>query len=159
MAIFGKLELLKDQLPQEAFQKAFNYLKNISVDFLEIKEGECVKEFIDENIFVLHQAYKTKKRELCFFESHKKYVDMQYIVYGKEQMDVSNIEELTLLMEYNQESDFAKYENKQNHISTLLIQEQELAIFYPQDAHQPCIEVDESQLVYKAVIKIPVELL
>ena len=159
MAIFGKLHVLKHQLPQEAFQIALSYLESLDECFLDIKENESIKESLGHGIFVLKQAYKTKKRETCFFESHRKYVDIQYMVCGKEYMDVAPIETLALVNEYDEEKDFIKYEGKLNDISTLLIQEGELAIFYPQDGHQPCVEVNHSKLIYKAVIKIPVELL
>ena len=156
MATFGKLEDLKNQIENKSFHLAFNYLENISNDFLNIKDGECIKEFLDDNIFVLKQAYKTKNREDCFFESHKKYIDIQYMVKGEEIMDVSSLDELTILNPYDQEKDVIKYSSK-NNFSSLCIKEKELAIFYPNDAHQPCVKVDENKLIYKAVIKIPVE--
>lgn len=158
MAIFGKLEVLKNQIKSDTFQKALNYLENIDDSILNVKDGECIKEMIDDNIFVLKQAYKTKSREDCFFESHKKYIDIQFMYKGSEYMDVSNLDNLTLIKDYDENTDFIKYAGETQNISSLLIKEKELAIFYPQDAHQPCIKVNTSELIYKAVIKIPVEL-
>lgn len=155
MAIFGKLEEIKKQIENKNFQFAFNYLKTIDEDFFKIKEDEVIKEMITDDIFVLKQAYKTKDREDCFFESHKKYIDIQYIVKGSEVMDVSNLEELEIIEEYDENRDFIKYSSK-NSFSSLLIKEKELAIFYPSDAHQPCIKNIENELVYKAVIKLPI---
>lgn len=159
MATFGKLETLKKQIDKEAFQKAFKYLENIQDDFLEIKNKECIKEMITDEIFVLKQAYYTKSRENCFFESHKKYIDIQFMVKGSEYMDVTNIEDLNIVNDYEEKTDFIKYNGKTTDISSLLIKENELAIFYPKDAHQPCIKTDESELIYKAVIKIPISLI
>lgn len=159
MAIFGKLTELKEQLNDKSFQLAFDYLENISDDFVNIKENECIKEMISDDIFVLKQIYTTKNRSDCFFESHKKYVDIQFMVKGDEYMDVSDLESLKILKEYDEKTDFIKYEGKEENISKLLIKENELAIFYPNDAHQPCITTDEKELIYKAVIKIPVKLL
>lgn len=157
MAIFGKLTDLKKQITDDSFLIAFNFLKNLGNDILNIKEGECIKEMITDEIFILKQAYKTKDRSECFFESHKKYIDIQYMVKGDEIMDVTHIDNLNIVDEYNEKTDFIKYENKCDNISSLLIKEKELAIFYPTDAHQPCIKVDDSNLIYKAVVKIPVE--
>ena len=157
MAIFGKLETLKNQLTQKEFQIAFNYLENITNDFLLIKEGECIKEMINDDIFVLKQAYSTKNREDCFFESHRKYIDIQYMVRGEEIMDVSPIEDLVEINPYDDKTDFIKYTGKDAN-SSLYIKEKELAIFYPEDGHQPCIRTNNSsKLIYKAVIKIPVD--
>jgi len=158
MAIFGKLSNLKSQIKSEAFTLAFEYLENIGNDFFNIKENECIKEMISDEIFVLKQAYSTKNREDCFFESHKKYIDIQYMVKGDEIMDVANLKDLKIIKDYDEKTDFIKYENKCDNISTLIIREKELAIFYPQDAHQPCIKTENSELIYKAVIKIPVSL-
>ena len=149
---------MKSQLNNKAFTLAFNYLENIDNSFLDIKENECIKEMLSDEIFVLKQAYTTKNREDCFFESHKKYIDIQYMVKGDEIMDISNLEELKIIKDYDEKTDFIKYENKCDNISTLIIKEKELAIFYPQDAHQPCIKIDDAKLIYKAVIKIPVNL-
>lgn len=158
MAIFGSLEELKKQVSKEAFQVAFNYLENITNDFFDIKDGECIKEMLTEDIFVLKQAYYTKNREDCFFESHKKYIDIQFMVKGEEYMDVCDLNSLKIENEYIEKTDFIKYEGKEEGTSKLLIQENCLAIFYPSDAHQPCIKVEKEELIYKAVIKIPVSL-
>jgi len=158
MATFGKLDNIKEQLNHKAFQIAFAYLENISDDFLDLKDSECIKEMITDDIFVLKQAYCTKNREDCFFESHKKYIDIQYMVKGEEIMDVSNIENLNLITPYDENTDFIKYDGNKN-ISSLYIKEKELAIFFPEDGHQPCIKTNKSELIYKAVIKIPVYLI
>ena len=112
---------------------------------------------ITNDIFVLKQAYKTKERKDCFFESHKKYVDIQFMIKGDEYMDVSSLDNLKTISEYEEETDFIKYEGKCEDISSILVKENELAIFYPTDAHQPCVKVEKSQVIYKAVIKIPLE--
>lgn len=156
MAIFGKLQDIKNQITDEYFQIAFSYLESINNDFLKIKEGECIKEYITEDMFVLKQAYFTKNRDECFFESHRKYIDIQYMVKGAEIMDVTSINNLQIVNNYDDKTDFIKYENKSENISNLLIKEKELAIFYPTDAHQPCIKTDEKKLIYKAVVKVPI---
>ncbi|MGB5793399.1 YhcH/YjgK/YiaL family protein [Poseidonibacter sp.] len=159
MAIFGKLENLKQQITDKNFQTAFDYLSNIQNESFDIKDGECIKEMINDEMFVLKQAYITKNREDCFFESHKKYIDIQYMLKGEEIMDVCNLEDLEILKDYDDKTDFIKYKGKEKNISSLLIKENELAIFYPQDAHQPCIKTNQNKLIYKAVIKIPVKIL
>lgn len=158
MAIFGSLEEVKKQVSKESFQIAFDYLEKITDDFLEINDGECIKEMISEDIFVLKQAYYTKNREDCFFESHKKYIDIQFMVKGEEYMDVCDLNSLEIINDYDEKTDFIKYKGKEKGTSKLLICEKSLAIFYPSDAHQPCIKVENEELIYKAVIKIPVNL-
>lgn len=153
MAIFGKLENIKEQIEDGYFQIAFNYLESIDEDFFKIKDGECIKEMLSDDIFVLKQAYTTKNREDCFFEAHKKYI--QYMVKGSEIMDVANLDDLDIIEDYDEEKDFIKYSSKKS-FSSLLMRKNELAIFYPSDAHQPCIKHKKNKLIYKAVIKIPI---
>ncbi len=155
MAIFGKLEDIKNQIEDGYFQLAFNYLEALTDDFLKIKDGEVIKEMLTDDIFVLKQVYKSKNREDCFFESHKKYIDIQYIFKGSEIMDVSNLNDLEILEDFDESRDFIKYKSKKS-FSSLLIKENELAIFYPSDAHQPCVKNGNNELVYKAVIKLPI---
>ena len=162
MAIFGNVETVKEQINYKKFEKAFLYIQKLQdKNTLEYKSlaniglDECNKIVLDENCFVLEQAYITKDKKDCFFESHRKYIDIQYIFEGSEIMEVEDINKLQITQEYNESLDFAKYEQKPNS-STLIINENELAIFYPNDAHMPCIKVDNNQKIIKAVFKIAV---
>ncbi len=162
MAIFGNIDTVKEQINYKKFEKAFLYIQKLQdKNSLEYKSlaniglDECNKIVLDENCFVLEQAYITKDKKDCFFESHRKYIDIQYIFEGSEIMEVENINKLQITQEYNESLDFAKYEQKPNS-STLIINENELAIFYPNDAHMPCIKVDNNQKIIKAVFKIAV---
>lgn len=119
MAIFGNLETIKQQLPQACFRVAFQYLESIGEDFLKLKPNEPIKEYISQEIFVLKQSYYTKDRENAFFESHQKYIDVQFIVQGEEFMDVCDITHLTLTQPYNEEKDVIKYATRKENFSSL----------------------------------------
>lgn len=162
MAIFGNIETVKEQIDYKKFEKAFLYIQKLQdKDSLEYKSlsdiglDDCNKIVLDENCFVLEQAYITKDKKDCFFESHRKYIDIQYIFKGSEIMEVENTNKLQITKEYDSSLDFAKYAQNGN-TSSLIINENELAIFYPNDAHMPCIKVDNNQKVIKAVFKIAV---
>ena len=160
MALFGTLEALKSQVCDVKFQKAFTYIEKLqnknSSEYKSIvntKVGECNKIVLDENCLVLEQAYITKDKKDCLFESHKKYIDIQYIFEGDEIMEVENINNLLVETPYKEDLDYAKYSQSKN-ASVLKIKENELAIFYPFDAHMPCIKIDENKKIIKAVFKI-----
>lgn len=162
MAIFGNIETVKEQINYKKFEKAFLYIQKLQdKNSLEYKSlaniglDECNKIVLDENCFVLEQAYITKDKKDCFFESHRKYIDIQYIFSGVEIMEVENINKLQITKEYDSSLDFAKYAQSLD-TSSLVINENELAIFYPNDAHIPCIKLNENQKVIKAVFKIAV---
>lgn len=162
MAIFGNIETVKSQLNDKRFEKAFLYIQKLqdknsleykSLSLIEL--DKCNKIVLDENSFVLEQSYITKNKKDCLFESHKKYIDIQYMFKGDEIMEVENVDNLSVTTAYNEDLDYAKYAQT-NNSSTLIIKENELAIFYPQDAHMPCIKIDENKKIIKAVFKIAV---
>ena len=162
MAIFGTIETIKGQINNPSFEKAFLYIDKLqdknSDEYKSLSNiglDDCNKIVLDENCFVLEQAYISKNKEDCLFESHKKYIDIQYIFEGEEIMEVENIHNLEITTEYKEDLDYAKYAQSK-YSSTLKIRENELAIFYPQDAHMPCIKIDENKKVIKAVFKISV---
>ena len=160
MAIFANFQTIKDQVNDSRFNLAFSYLEKLqditSLEYKSLKSIEldvCNKIILDENCFLLEQAYISKNKEDCLFESHKKYIDIQYIFEGEEIMEVENINNLNVSKEYDVELDYAKY-NQNKKSSSLLIRKNELAIFYPNDAHMPCIKVNENKKIIKAVFKI-----
>lgn len=162
MALFGALEVVKNQADRERFKAAFLYLERLvdknSVEYKRVVEtvlDVCKKIELDEQSFVLEQAYNSKDREDCFFESHRKYIDVQFILGGEEIIEVSNTNLLAVALVYNEELDYIKYEDKKE-CSSIVLKAGDVAIFYPQDAHMPCIKVKNSVKVIKAVVKVMV---
>lgn len=162
MAIFGEINTVLGQIDLKKFGKAFSFIQKLQDSnsdeyktLTNTKIDECTKIVLDENCFVLFQSYITKDKVDCLYESHKKYIDIQYIFDGCEIMEVENIANLHVSKEYDESLDYAKY-FQTNNASSLIIRKNELAIFYPNDAHMPCIKVDKNEKVIKAVFKIAV---
>jgi YhcH/YjgK/YiaL family protein len=160
MALFGTLETLKLQVCDSKFERAFAYIEKLQdknsseyKSILNTKVDECNKIVLNENCFVLEQSYITKDKENCFFESHKKYIDIQYMFEGDEIMEVENVKNLEISSVYDKKLDYAKHFQTTNN-SILKIKESEMAIFYPSDAHMPCIKIDKNKKIIKAVFKI-----
>ena len=160
MAIFGNIHTVKSQVKDSKFEKAFLYIQKLqdknsleykSLSLIEL--DKCNKIVLDENSFVLEQSYITKNKKDCLFESHKKYIDIQYMFKGDEIMEVENVNNLLVTTPYKEDLDYAKYAQSENS-SILKIKENELAIFYPNDAHMPCIKMGENKKIIKAVFKI-----
>jgi YhcH/YjgK/YiaL family protein len=162
MALFGALEVVKNQAEREKFKTVFLYLERLvdknSVEHKRVMGTAldvCKKIELDEENFVLEQAYNSKDRGECFFESHRKYIDVQFILSGEEIIEVSNRNLLAVALEYNEELDYIKYEDKKG-VSSIVLKAGDVAIFYPQDAHMPCIKVTDALKVVKAVVKVKV---
>lgn len=160
MAIFGNLEVLKKQIKDARFSTAFEYLTKVldetSEEYKRLKSYDLnvfEKIDLDENNFALEQTYFSKDREKCFFESHKKNIDVQFVLEGEEIIEIDNISNLNINFEYNENMDLIKYDDS-NFPSSLKLKNGDIAIFFPDDAHMPCIKVNEPSKVIKTVIKV-----
>lgn len=163
MALIGPLDQIMSQsVDYPGFKEAYEYLALISQK--GSKEHQrlsshgvhtCVKILLNESIFALEQVYFSKDRHECFFESHRGYIDIQFILDGEERIEHCSTGLLTVDIPYDVEKDLTKYCDR-NNMSSLLLQKGDVAIFFPDDAHMPCLKTDISRLVYKTVIKVPV---
>ena len=134
----------------ERFQKAFEYLKTTN-----LSEKENGKYEIDgENIYVSVQDYNTKPEEEGKFEAHKKYADIQFIVKGQEKLGYTDIKNCTNLTSYDEKNDIEFLKNSENKNHFAYAKEGDFIVFFPQDAHMPCISINENSYVKKAVVKI-----
>jgi biofilm protein TabA len=162
MAIFGSLTDMVKQCPDyPGFEEAFVYLKKIMKDgsiekqrLLALSEGSFEKVMLSDELFALEQVYASKARSECFFESHRQYIDMQLIVQGEEKIDVSRSNVSAIDVPYQAEIDLLKYHDTQS-ISSLLLRSGDMAVFFPEDAHMPCLQADGPRVVYKTVVKVP----
>ncbi len=162
MAIFGTLEVVKEQVSDEKFKKAFEYLEAILKDgtienqrLLSLPIDAFEKVDLDENNFGLEQVYNSREREQCFFESHRDYIDVQFILEGEEIIEVVNTNDLVVNFPYDKEMDLIKYDDNKNS-SLIKLQKGDIAIFYPRDGHMPCVKLTKSVKVVKTVVKVKV---
>ncbi len=162
MAIFGSLEVVKTQVDDKKFKVAFEYLEKVLKDgtlenrrLLSLNTGAFEKVLLDKNNFGLEQVYQSKSREACFFESHQQYIDVQFILEGEEIIEVCDNSLLELTMPYNQEMDLIKYKDTKQS-SLIRLQKGDVAVFYPKDAHMPCVSTGKTVKVVKTVVKVKV---
>ena len=126
-------------------KKALLYLQN--TDFKSLKSG---RYYIDgDNMYVNLDEYETRISDRI--EAHRKYIDIQYIVKGEENIGVATLDNLTPITEYDTDKDIIFYKGDAN-LHT--VKENEFIIFYPEDAHLPCQIIKNQGHVKKAVVKI-----
>lgn len=132
------------------FEKAFNFLKNTN-----FSSADCGKiEIENDKIFAMISNYKTKPIFDVKWESHKKYIDIQCLITGAELIGFSDIKNMIALTEYDENKDILFYSGEGHYLT---LDTTNFAIFFPQDAHAPCISLTENQEnVLKVVIKIKV---
>lgn len=133
---------------EDRINKAIDYVSKL--DILSEKVGTYI---IDENTYYIVQEYETRPVDSCKLESHRKYIDIQWIVKGKERIDVSNLVGLEVEEEYNEEKDMILWK-KPKRMQRILLNEGSYVVFYPENGHMPCIADTEPMKIKKVVIKI-----
>ena len=122
-------------------------------DFSSVEPGRY--ELDGSNIFALVQAYDSISKEQGKWECHKKYIDIQYIAEGVEQIGCNNIEKMKVTTEYNPEKDIAFLSGEGDFVT---YSKGSYGIFFPEDVHMPKIAVNNiPDKVKKVVVKIKVE--
>ena len=163
MAVFGPLSTVRLQLGDQArFAAAFAYV----ADLLDPKSaahrrigqmtaGSNERIELAGGAFVMEQVYQARPRSEVFFESHRKYIDVQVIVEGAERMEVEDISRLTVSQPYAEERDLIKYADTKA-ASHLAMPAGNVAIFFPVDGHMSTLPPAIGPvLVRKAVVKVP----
>ena len=163
MAIFGKLTDLQKQFDNiNELDLVFSYLRQAIANNTEantricsMNRGQYEKIEITSEIFAIEQSYCTRQSEELFFESHIKYIDIQFLISGEEIIEVVHIDLLEMDSEYNKESDYSLYKANPNS-SKIIMQRGDIAVFFPMDGHMPGIKVDVPIQVFKTVVKVPI---
>lgn len=135
----------------KGFSEILKFIKNNDLSTRVV--GKYTIEGTDS--FVLIQQYTTKGFEEIQWESHCKYIDVQYILSGAEKMGVMPVSQLTVSTVYSQEKDMTFYEEVEDFVY-FEVKENHMAIFFPEDAHKPSCLIDKAREVKKAVFKVPV---
>jgi biofilm protein TabA len=164
MALFGTVSTLREQAPRTAaFATAFAYLAEVLREGSEarrglwaVAEGTSRRVELGGGVYAMEQSYLTKPRAEGVFESHRRHIDLQVLVEGREGIEVADRERLSVRQDYDAERDFMLHGDS-TEASRLLLGAGEAAIFFPIDAHMPSVRTGgQAERVRKTVVKIPV---
>lgn len=130
------------------WNKAFAYLKETNLPALS--PG---KHLIDgENVFALVTEGPAKSAETGKWEAHQQYIDIHYVISGKEQIGLAPLTSASVITSYDGAKDigFYKADGRFHEADT-----ETFFLVFPQDAHLPGIKVDgHHEPVKKIVIKV-----
>lgn len=113
---------------------------------------------LDNGVYVNIMTYETKPRKDCVFEAHKNYIDIQYMIHGREIIAVEPVEEMHkyhAVLPYDAQNDIELYENNMDCVDYVIGDGEYLILPCP-SAHMPGVCVGGVSKARKAVIKIPV---
>ncbi|MGI6773324.1 MAG: DUF386 domain-containing protein [Clostridiales bacterium] len=125
----------------------------------KVASGEYTEEkiYLDgDRLFLMAQEYESVDREGRYLEAHRKYIDLQAVLYGKEYIGWSELDGLAVQSEkFSEGGDIAFYYGEPT--LWLPMTEGYFTLLFPQDAHMPNIKVDKPEKVKKVVVKIAVD--
>lgn len=91
-------------------------------------------EIEGKDIYVNIVEGETSPIDTIEFEAHKEYLDLHYILSGKEIMVYAPIDECVKMTEYDAENDYWLFGGKGNGIE---MSDESFYLLYPNDAHCP----------------------
>lgn len=131
----------------EKIKKALEYLS--STNFETVEPGNY--EIDGDNIFAIVSEYQTKPLTSGKWESHRKYIDIQYVVSGAEKIGFTESKKVITLEEYNSDKDITIHKGEGQFIN---IEQKHFMILFPNDIHMPGIAMNIPKPVKKVVIKV-----
>lgn len=137
---------------KERWDKAFKFLKESDFSGMELKTY-----IIDgDNVYAPVSEYLTKNPEDARYESHQKYIDIQYVASGRELIGYApSSNKKDILESYDPEKDIEFMTVTQG--TELEANPEKFFIFFPDDLHCPGIKDGENSTVRKVVVKVRID--
>lgn len=145
------------KIEEKFYKKKIIDLCNEFIEKHDLGRIPCGKYLIDgEDFFVNVVSYDTKKETECIWEAHRQYIDIHYIINGKEKIRVANVNDMQI-QEYIDEIDYVKMEGQAS--AEINLQENKFLILFFEDAHMTGEYIEQPQKIKKAIFKINVSYL
>ncbi|WP_404421643.1 YhcH/YjgK/YiaL family protein [Nibricoccus sp. IMCC34717] len=163
MAIFGPLAHVRAQtsaalVPPQAWlylEAVANPSSDAQARIRAMEAGVEHRVDLGGGVFALEQANIGRAREAVRFEGHVRHLDLQFVVVGREIMDVEPVARLQVAEDHTPGRD-VKFFAEPATYSTLRIEAGEVAVFLPADGHRPSVGWDAGARIFKTVVKVPV---
>jgi biofilm protein TabA len=148
--------MIADQIRNYELYKIMNERVDRAVEYIQTHTfaglHTGMHEVEGQEIYFNLIEYETKEVEERFWESHKKYLDLHYILEGKEFIGHEQFDRMTIKQEYEEKDDFYLLNGKVQ--SKVKLEQGDFMLLFPNDAHMTAIKVDGPEKVRKVVFKI-----
>ena len=129
------------------WNEAFDFLK--THDLNTIAKGKYTVD--GDNVTVSVTIDSSKNLDKTSWESHRKYIDLQYVIEGEELMGICPVADAKVTNPYNEKKDAANYTAEGKIYSAT---RNAFFLFFPGDAHRPNITPGGNKPVKKIVVKV-----
>jgi len=142
----------------------FRYIDGKLKKIIEFADKTDFKVFEDntyeidgKNLFYILTSYKTSEKIMeKYAETHRKYIDVQILLYGEEKFGYSDISSVKkVYKEYDEEKDIELYSVVENE-DFFLLKPSMFAVFFPEDIHRPGLSTGASRSIRKIIFKLAV---
>lgn len=140
---------IDESLLTKRVNSAVNYIKSLDCNNLPIGKKITVYDYF----FYSVQSYYTIDESSCRLESHRRYIDIQMMISGKERLDFVDISRLTPQEQYDEYRDVVFW-NPPLNMSNVTLTKGNYIILFPETAHRGAIKAESSEHVLKIVGKV-----
>lgn len=146
--IFDSLQNIRNyQGIHPRLYEALEFLRD--TDFDAVEDGVYLLDGFEFRYFT--QRYETQQVNDTP-EAHRDFIDIQYLISGKELIGVGQLRDMTEEVEARPGNDIWFYHGPMDYIT---LEKDMFAVFFPNDAHAPCITPPEGPCaVRKCVFKV-----
>ena len=107
-------------------------------------------------LVIIKKGYETKDDALAKWESHRRDIDIQYLLEGEERIGYAPVDALTPRTEYDEDSDKILYNNENGAGYAVHLKAGDFLVLFPDDAHATCLHPGAPCTCNKAVIKVAI---
>jgi YhcH/YjgK/YiaL family protein len=150
----GDLKNWKSMPDLKGFEAAFEFLDNKSL--ADVPVGKHAIE--SEQLYALVQKLPSRAAETAQFESHRKYIDVHYVVSGQETSGFAPAGDLKLAVPYDESKDVMLYSVPQQY-TKIEVRPGQFVVYHPGQAHLPNCHLQGAHDLHKVVIKVHVDYL
>lgn len=129
---------------------ALRYLR--ATDLAALPAGK--HEIAGKDLIAIVEEYHSRTHAQCFWEAHRRHIDVQCVVRGAEKIGYANLGALNVTQPYNEEKDVMKLDDPAGVGEFMTIRAGSFVILGPEDAHMPCLAVTEPAPTKKVVMKV-----
>lgn len=130
------------------FPGAFDYIRN--TDLYSLAPGRY--NIVGDDLIAIVEHSQGKPREHAQLEAHRKYIDIQLVLEGDEQMGWKPLADcLNPVSEHSEEKDIRFFHDAP--ASWIAVPPDHFCIFFPEDAHAPLVG---SGQIRKVIFKVAV---
>ena len=131
------------------FPRAFDYIRNTDLNKLTVG----IHPIIDKRLFVIVEEEQGRSREDAKLECHRKYIDIQLVLEGTDEMGWKPLADCHQpIDDYSEERDIRFFNDAAD--SWISTPKNSFCIFFPEDAHAPLVSTGK---IRKCVFKIAVD--